>query len=281
MVCPLATDLAGTDVDPVEVTDHGNQAVSMIDEHGFAIEEYSPVSRMTPRALDNTGVPRGTAISIPLCGDRASPLKIRRKTKGTGHATLCRRSKIACRIPINRPVPFEVMDPGYLHFCARGIFWRKMDLPRVFQRDALFRVGFPAGVEINMLFLCAVLDSQTMAPLRKVDCQSEDGDPLRAVSSDPDWQVAEPGAGCGAPSPETGPAGSRAIPPATRASRGRAEQCGDMRARKPAQQRGGELHVVLHALPAPVSGSASLSPDGERLLPCAAVRWRACTCSRR
>ena len=82
--------LAGFHVDRAQMAVHADQAAAVIDEHGIAVEKI--IARVDHGACDgaSTGVPTGAAMSMPLCGLRDSPLKMRRmpnellRTPGTG-----------------------------------------------------------------------------------------------------------------------------------------------------------------------------------------------------
>ena len=70
-------------VDRRHVAEHADHALAVVQEHGLAVEEIIPTSVTTPAAGALIGVPAGTAKSSPECGLRSSPLKMRRRPKGS------------------------------------------------------------------------------------------------------------------------------------------------------------------------------------------------------
>lgn len=68
--------------DQREVAEHADQALAVIDKHGFTIEEVIARQDDLARCGALIGVPLLAAKSRPECGLRSSPLKKRRKPKG-------------------------------------------------------------------------------------------------------------------------------------------------------------------------------------------------------
>ena len=77
-------------VDGAQMAVHADETAAVIDEHRIAVEKI--VARIEHRSGDrqHTGVPEGAAMSMPVCGLRDSPLKMRRmpnellRAPGTG-----------------------------------------------------------------------------------------------------------------------------------------------------------------------------------------------------